>query len=469
LEVIAQEYQKVLDMLNQASQEVDGVETALNTFQQTLEGFNDKANEVDALIKTTGEKIKDVRNAGFRTSFAEGILDKANQSLQQSRLHYKTKYLIKAMKSLDSAKDSASQASRYIDELPQKKQEIENGTHALGLRVEEVKNHIIRGREIFDRISDTYAESSWEPVEGNGTEAENRVNWTLEALEKARNAANMEQQNWPAASEALKQGNTWMDEAEAFMHSISAIEANLQTARRDSPVEISAAQADITGAWKYINAYDEDIRESLEDDLREAEKKLKTASEELNKDKVDYLIVVKLAREANESADKILVQARTEHETAERMRSKAASSLRDARSKVSIAREYIRDHTQEAGDESRRHLANAEAVLRQSESAGNLNSQIALAETAENAADAAYTSARNRVQEAWQRQQSMVPPVIILPGGYRTGRQSWGSHRSSPWGSGGGGSGGGRSGGGSTGWSAGRSGGGRSGGGSTRW
>ena len=123
-----------------------------------------------------------------------------------------------------------------------------------------------------------------------------------------------------------------------------AIETSLEAARRDAPGEISAAQADITKAWKYINAYDEDIRESLEDDLREAEKKLNTASEELNKEKADYLMVVKLAREANDSADKILAQARTEHEAAERMRSKAASALRDARSRVSIAREYIQDH-----------------------------------------------------------------------------------------------------------------------------
>ena len=299
----------------------------------------------------------------------------------------------------------------------------------------------------------------------------------MEALDKARAAASMEQQDWLKASELLKQGSTWLDEAEVFMQSISAIEASLETARRDAPGEISAAQADIAAGWKYINAYDEDIRESLEDDLRQAEKKVKAAGEELRKDKADYLMVVKLAKEANDSADKILAQARSEHEAAERMRSKAASALRDARSRVSIAAEYLRDHPMDAGEEARRHLANADTALRQAEIAVDVDTQISLAETAENAADSAYSSARSGVERAWQRRQPVLPPIIILPGGgYHSEGPSWGSRRSSPWSSGGGGGGGGGhsgggGGGGSTGWGAGRGGGGggRGGGGSTRW
>ena len=322
----------------------------------------------------------------------------------------------------------------------------------------------------------TYAESSWESIHGNGTEAENRINWTMETLVKARALASTEQQDWSKASELLKQGNGWLDEAEVFMQSISAIEASLESARRDAPGEISAAQADITAGWKYINAYDEDIRESLEDDLRQAEKKVNAAGEELRKDQADYLMVVKLAKEANDSADKILAQARSEHEAAERMRSKAASALRDARSRVSIAAEYIRDHPVDAGEEARRHLANADTALRQAETALDLNTQISLAETAENAAESAYSSARSGVERAWQRRQPVLPPIIILPGGgSHSEGPSWGSRRSSPWSSGGGGGGrGGHTGGGgggSTGWGAGRGGGGgsRGGGGSTRW
>jgi uncharacterized membrane protein YgcG len=476
LEVIAQEYQKVLDIAIQAGQEVSRVETALATFQEAIDGFDDKAAGVNAAIEGAAGKMDSAQNAGFKTGFPAGILARARQSLVQANTLYQNKKYLPAGKSLDEAAGLATQASQYVDQLPQKKQETEAAVQALAARIETVKELILQGRAIFDRISGLYAESSWESIQGNGTEAENRINWTLEALEKARSAASLDQQNWEQASEAVKQGNTWLNEAGSFMHSISAIETSLEAARRDAPGEISAAQVDITGAWKYINAYDEDIRESLEDDLHAAEKKLNSANEELHKDKADYLMVVKLAREANESADKILAQARSEHEAAERMRTRAASALRDARSRFSIAREYIQDHPVDAGDEARRHLANADTSLRQAEVSSDLNSQIALAETAENAANSAYSSARSRVDEAWRRrQQPFVPPVIIVPGGgYRGGGPSWGSRRSSPWSSGGGG--GGRSGGGgSTGWGAGRGGGGggggggRGGGGSTRW
>jgi hypothetical protein len=266
----------------------------------------------------------------------------------------------------------------------------------------------------------------------------------------------------------VKQGNAWMDEVESFMHSIFAIEQDLEAARKAVPGEIEAAQVDITAAWKYINTYDEDIRESLEDDLREAERKLSRSNEELHRDKSDYLMANKLAREANDSADKILLQARSEHEAAERLRSKATVALRDARSRISIAREYIQDHRQDAGDEARRLLANADAALQQAEASQDLNTRILLAEQAESAANSAYSSARSRVESAWERRGTGLPPVIILPGGgSRGGGGNWGSRRSSPWGGGGWGGGGG-GGGGSTGWGS-RGGGGRGGGGSTRW
>ena len=90
----------------------------------------------------------------------------------------------------------------------------------------------------------------------------------------------------------------------------------------------------------------------------------------------------------------------------------------------------------------------------------DLNSQISLAERAESTANSAYSSARARVEAAWERRRPGLPPVIVLPGGgYRGGGPSWGSRRSSPWGSGGG-LGRHSGGGGSTGWGGGGGGGG---------
>jgi len=461
LTVIAGEYQKVLETLHEADNEVGRVEAGVDTLQQAISSFNDKAAGIEAAIEETSRKMGAAQVQGFRIDHPAGLLDQARQSLAAATSQAQDRQYLQASQKISAAGELTTQAAQYTEAIPQKKQETAAAIQALASRVDRVKETILKGRESFDRISSTYAESSWESIQGNGSEAENRVDWALDALKDARTASSMENQDWSRAQELVRQGNAWMDEAESFMHSIFALKTSLEEARKDSSGEINAAQTDISSAWKYINAYDEDIRESLEDDLREAERKLTAATAQLHQEKADYLLTVKLAREANESADKILAQARTEHETAQRLRSKAVSALRDARSRISIAGEYIQDHRSDAGDEAGNYLNNAVNTLHQAETSPDLNTRISLAEQAENTAASAYSLARQRVNNAWERRPGL-PPIIVLPGGgYSNRGPSWGSRRSSPFGSGGSRPGGG----GSTGWGAGRGG----GGGSTHW
>jgi hypothetical protein len=104
----------------------------------------------------------------------------------------------------------------------------------LASRIEQVKEAINKGRLIFDRVSREYAETTWESIRGNGTEAENRVNWALEALDDARSASGAEQQEWHKALELVEKGNSWLIEVESLMKSISSLEENLLAARRDA-------------------------------------------------------------------------------------------------------------------------------------------------------------------------------------------------------------------------------------------
>jgi ElaB/YqjD/DUF883 family membrane-anchored ribosome-binding protein len=263
----------------------------------------------------------------------------------------------------------------------------------------------------------------------------------------------------------VKEANIWLDEAQSFMRSIDALEVHLTTARADAPGEITAAQTDITKAWQYINNYDEDIRESLEDDLHGAERTLNQARNELAKDVPDYLHVLQLAREVNATADRILAEAHEEHEAAERLRARAASELRDARAAVSRAKEYLEDHSREAGRAAQNYLRDAQAHLRDAEAASDLNTRISHAQQAETEANRAYSTARNAVDAApIPRRPIYIPVPLPVPTASRP-RQNWGSPSSRPSSqpnspsrvSGGGG--------GSTKWSPS----GRGGGGSTRW
>jgi hypothetical protein len=211
------------------------------------------------------------------------------------------------------------------------------------------------------------------------------------------------------------------------------------------------------------------------------------AREELKQEKPDYFKAGKLAHEANDAADNILIQARNEHEAAERLRAKAVSLRREANSSVSIASKYIEVHHPEVRSEARNYLVKAVESLRQAEAAADVDSQIALASQAESEADRAYQLAQSDVASTTMIIPRISIPTIIIPPMSPPGRsqQSWGYPRPSSHdfghnsGSGGGffrpGGGTIRSGGGgSSGWGAGGRGGGggggsRRGGGSSGW
>lgn len=479
LGVIDGEYQKILGNLRQARESIQGAEEQIVIVRQAIDGFPGKVAEINSGIEDALLKQDELKRAGYKSTYPADLVAKGRNTLEQAKTLVAEKRFIEGTKIVSLAAEQIKQAIQAANELPLKKQQAEAAVPALASRIEQVKEMVNNSRDIFERLIQGYAETSWESVRGNGTEAENRVNWALDVYDDARSANGVEQQEWHKALELLEKGNNWLAEAESSMKSISELEVNLIAERQVAPNEINAAQTDVATAWEYINRYDEDIRESLEDDLRSAEVKNDLAREELRKEKPDYFKASKLAREANEAADKILIQARDEHETVERLRAKAVSSRREARAKVSMASEYFEDHAAVVRNEARNYLNKAVEALRQADATADSSSQISLTSQAESAADQAYSLAQRDVANSWEGHQTTsdmpnmdLPDIIstiLLPtiGGSSGHNAPWGSRRSSSPGFGntarrGGG------GGGSTNWGS-RGGGGRGGGGSTGW
>jgi uncharacterized membrane protein YgcG len=433
LATIESEYQKILDNLRQAREAKQGVESRIGAVQQAIDSYPARVNEVSAAAEDALQKQAELKSAGFKTDYLAGLVANGLNTLEQAKALVAAKKLGEGMKYVGVAGDQIKQAVDAAARLPQEKQAAETAVPALAARIEKTKEITNNGRDTFDRLSQGYAETAWEPVRGNGTEAENRINWALDAHDDAAAAIGADQQDWHQAMELVSKGNNWLTEVESLMKSITDLEVNLRAAQRAAPQEISAAQADVKLAWDYINRYDEDIRESLEDDLRIAESKNETARMELQQGKPDYFKVVKMAREANESADKILIQARDEHEQAERSRVRAASVRRDADAKVSIASRYVQNHYPVVQPEAKRYLANAVESLRQAEAAPGINDQISLATQAESAADQAYSLAQRDVNSTNMSIPNINIPTILFPGRGQPsgGRPSWGSSRPS--------------------------------------
>jgi hypothetical protein len=296
----------------------------------------------------------------------------------------------------------------------------------------------------FEAIAAEFAESSWSAIRGNGTEAENRVEWAENALHSASEFfSGPEEKDWTEAQEQLEEAGTWLDEAVELVQSITAAKRNLEAARQDAPQEVQAAREDIHRAREYIADYDPDIREQLESELDTAAEGLQSAQGELEEqEKPDFPQVVALAREANASADRILEEARTEHEIIERLRSKYRSSLRDAELATSRTERYLRDHRRDMSDNTQetaerglgilQKAKESRAVAEEAEDLARrqaLEEAVTFADQARDLASRAYTAAQREFARAEAaRRPAYVPIPTTGTGSWR----GWGSPRSSP-------------------------------------
>jgi uncharacterized membrane protein YgcG len=494
LKNIESEYTKILAKLNEARQMVTNIDGQAEAILRMADSFPQKAAQTSRAIEEALIRIEQLKKDGYKTRYPVELLSGGSLILEQARSEASGRRFDQALKLVEQADEQIQKSIQATENLPQKKEQAEVSSGLLQQRIEKVKEYVIQGREKFNSLAEQYNEDSWQSVQGNGTEAENRVIWAEQALEQARQACDEQQQEWHLALELISNANSWLDEAQTLISSLFKLAESLKIEQSAAPGEIAAAQADIDLAWDYINKHDDDIRESLEDELKAAENKNKLARKELGCEKPDYFKVNRLAREANEAADRILAQARDEHEAAQRLRAKAASARRDASARVSIARDYINDHRAVVKSGALGYLNRAETILKQAETAVNPQEQLSLATKAEAEADRAYKTATGDVNKSFQGpwpisgNPSTGSSIDIAPilwtalGSILSNSGNWGSQRPSnprPFGTSGGSSwSSGRSspsrGGGSTSWGS-RStssrsfGGSRGGGGSSRW
>ncbi len=477
LAAIEPEYTTILENLRQARDSVKRVEGAIAAVLGLIDAFPGKVIEVESAITRVAGRQADLRREGFNTAYVADLLAQVTVTLTLAQDLAGNKRIKEATEYVSRAGTQVQQAAQATEELPLRKQEAETAVPQLASRISQVSAKVEQGQVLFEELSRSYAETSWVSIRGNGTEAENRVTWAEGVLEDARLAVSMEQQEWHKALELVNRGNGWLTEAESLVAAISELDASLVTARRDAPAEITAARADIQKAWEYIARYDDDIRESLEEDLRTAEGLVAAAEEEMKQAKPDYLRVFKLAREANDNADHILAQARDDREAAVRLRARAASAMRDAEAEVAMVERYIQVRHPFVRDAARNRLTDATEALRQARVTAEAGAQLELAQRAESAARDAYAMAQRDVDHSWGASQpvpgtaggspTMNIPTILIPTGWSSGgsrpwgsrpsgaprssRPSGGGGGSTGWGSRGGGRSGGR-GGGSTGW-----------------
>gem|GEM_PF-1627084 len=411
-EVIA-DLTKAKELLEEIDNQIDAIQGMIDQGPKVLASAEGKVTAAKAQVAEVAKTVN--------VTQAEALIKEAESNIRDARKALGDKRFNQARQLAETASSSAGKAITTAKAVLKKKTETDDAIAAMANRIEKVKAMVIAGKSLFDKISAAFAESSWKSIRGNGTEAENRVNWAIQALSDAKKKA--ESQGWEEAQSLITKGNSFLDEAESFMRSIVALKQSLEAAMANAGKEIESAAIDIQKAIDFIKA-DEDARASLVDDLKPAKRALEDAKAEFALEKPDYIKVVKLAQQANSTADEVLAKARSQHEAVERLKAKAASTLRSASTAVSKAAEYIEDHSGDVSSTAEKYLSDARSIFEEAKTASTYEDRIELAEKAEKYADKAYEKAESDVSDAEDARR----PHYQSTGGYG----GWGTQSYNP-------------------------------------
>lgn len=393
-------YQGILDKLNEAAGLVSETQGRLNSLQAQIESAPKKVQEAQAALDQVLETLNGVKQGGFRTETYETLAANAHMVICQANEALKNKLFFEALARVGQAREFLDQACKGTS-LPDRKAELENGIAALKTRVEKAKSAILVCRPAIERMDVEFAPQSFASVVGNGSQATEHVNWCDRGIPMVADFVTMEKQDWQKAEEIVAEANAHLDRAESLVNSIAAMEKSLHAVRQDAPKDIQGAEKDLQAADEYIAGYKSDLHAETGVRLAEAREAIAQSKAELQKPKPDYFEATKAAKKAHAVADEVLAGARTEHEAAERLRQKAETSLRDASSQVSRAREYVEDHHRYITEIVKGRLQEAEQLLanaQQCKAQGQLEEAVKWAEQADESAQNAYDQAREDVE-----------------------------------------------------------------------
>lgn len=370
-------------------QQCDEIDQALSTAETSMARIATKSRELDASIAA-------LEAEGIRVNHIRALIQEANDAYESMPGRLRD---LSVLATIAEAEDLLSQADAALVRLAEWRSHLEKGVPALSSGISAIRATTVGKAEAsFERIAAEFAEACWEPVAGNGTEADNRIADAEEALIAVRSF--LENQQWERAISALEEGEALLQEAVVLLHSFHALERMLEEARQSVDPEIEAAATDIENAERYLVEHASDVDAGLSESLAAAVEQLAEARRGLECEKPDYPRVLRLALAANRGADDVYEEAAEDVDIAERRRRQADAAYREANVAIGRAYEYIRNHERDVGGGARSDLGRAKQLLLQSDHASDPADVIDFAERAEAKANSAYASARRDFRRA---------------------------------------------------------------------
>lgn len=401
-ETVAAGYERALVQLREANDKRVTHDAELEELHRAGQEAPKAIEAAEAAIGQAVGAVEKARGGGWKVEDASAKLETARNAYIQANADQEGKRLAAAKHGADVARAAADEAKAMVDHLAVRKAKIETDLGQLEVRISDMERRIETGRQTFERISERYAESSWDDIAGNGSQAEAALEEMRKALVEGRTAATMEQQCWADAEADVLWGSDASGRADALLAAIASLEERLKTAERSARPEIDAAATDLERAAAYEHQHDADVDDAMKAEIATARTTLERARVALAEAKPDFLEVVRLAKEANSHADRILAKCQSEVEAAERLWQKATSVFRDAEAAVAKAGSYISSHSHDVQSIASSGYRTASASLSRARLMHDPQTKLADAQHAKREADEAYQQARRDV-DARQR------------------------------------------------------------------
>lgn len=332
------------------------------------------SSSVDALtqaydaLKVQSGKLASARSKGFKLAEADARFTGALNILSEGARYLESEAGDQDAKldaTMGRGREAIKGAGLFVEQEVDLQAANVKALSELHTAGEELKSYIDKGAEAFDAV-DEYAESTWQDIRGNGTEAQHEADHAFDLWQSASRLNELSSdsvQDFTAAKGQIAQAQSSISTAKELIVAILDRLRHLKESQRTAQAEIQAAQTDISGGRSFVTAYDLDISVQPADMLAQAESLLAGAKEEVAKPKPDWIEVVSLARQANDLADKALSDARTQEEAMQARRQKLGTVSQQAEASLSRVSNFASVHRSDVDSAVLEAIASAQASM----------------------------------------------------------------------------------------------------------
>jgi chromosome segregation ATPase len=406
-------------VLSQAQQQVDQAERALAAHDArnaiaAAQAASETGKAIANALATFGairmgiaqsrNDAEELEAKGYRMEASRTALDGAEVALAKAATALQTRPIAEAQAALQATQVMLDEAIANGRDLPKTQAENERRLPELEAQGTEIANLIAEGRKTFDKVDD-FAESTWNDIRGNGSEAQAAADRAHQRWLSAQERNTMDRQEFLAAKADLDKAAEELNYARMLINAITQRLQALEKARDTSREELDDALHDIKAGWEFIRSKDADVGRDPEQQLRQAEQLLTQAQNQAQQPKPDWLALVRYAQQANQLADTALVSARSEFEQTDKLRSQARRAQQLATAEVqkivqflNVHQDDIQEENQRAIDQIQRQVQQSFGLLQQAE-----QSEDQARRKAYQAAFDSYTTLQTNADQVYQR------------------------------------------------------------------